>query len=124
MSMAKGESLLKPLALREADQYLAMLSKKGRILVVALAEVKFLSGGGRGTILMGLDTADIVAQWVVFGPAGLAASGVYRNKETLLVLDASELAEYVGKRARKGKLLSIKVKQPTLLAAPEAGKPA
>ena len=73
---------------------------------------------------MGLDSADIVAQWVVFGPAGLAASGVYRNKETLLVLDASELAEYVGKRARKGKLLSIKVKQPTLLAAPEAGKPA
>jgi topoisomerase-4 subunit A len=123
MSLAKGESLLKPLALREADQYLAMLSKKGRILVVALAEVKFLSGGGRGTILMGLDTADIVAQWVVFGPAGLAASGIYRNKETLLVLDASELEEYIGKRARKGKLLSIKVKQPTLLAAPEAGKP-
>ncbi|GAB2910513.1 DNA topoisomerase IV subunit A [Paralcaligenes sp. KSB-10] len=124
MSLAKGESLLKPLALREADEYLAMLSKKGRILVVALAEVKSLSGGGRGTILMGLDTADIVAQWVVFGPAGLAASGIYRNKETLLVLDASELEEYIGKRARKGKLLSIKVKQPTLLAAPEAGKPA
>ena len=39
MSLTKGESLLKPLALRDADEYLAMLSKKGRMLAVALAEI-------------------------------------------------------------------------------------
>ncbi|SHG84381.1 DNA topoisomerase IV subunit A [Pollutimonas bauzanensis] len=117
MTLDKGDALLKPAALRGTDQHLAMLSRKGRFLVVDLAELKTLSGGGRGTILMGLDAGDAVAQWVPAGPAGILASGVYRNKETVLELGPDALAEYMGKRARKGKALSIKVKQPTLLPA-------
>jgi topoisomerase-4 subunit A len=67
--------------------------------------------------LMALDAGDVLEQWVAVGPAGIVASGIYRNKETSLVLDDEVLAEYVGKRARKGKTLSVKVKQPTLSAA-------
>jgi topoisomerase-4 subunit A len=117
VTLSEGDAPLKPLLLRDSDQYLAMLSKKGRFLVIELSEVKTLSGGGRGTILMGLDTADVVTQWVPAGPAGIIASGVYRNKETAQALDLGFLSEYLGKRARKGKNLSVKVKQAILSAA-------
>ncbi|HWK61621.1 MAG TPA: DNA topoisomerase IV subunit A [Eoetvoesiella sp.] len=117
VSVEEGDALLKPLALRADDAQLAMLSKKGRFLVIDLAELKVLSGGGRGTILMGLDAPDVIAQWAALGPAGLVASGVYRNKETEIALGPQDLAEYAGKRARKGKTLSVKVKQPVLRAA-------
>lgn len=114
LTLDKGDVQLKPVLLRGTDQYLAMLAKKGRFLVVELSEIKVLSGGGRGTILMGLDDGDAIAQWVPVGPTGILASGIYRNKETVEELGLDALAEYTGKRARKGKVLSVKVKQPTL----------
>lgn len=117
VSLEQGDALMKPLRLRPTDQYLAMLARKGRFLVVELSEIKKLSGGGRGTILMGLDDGDTLAQWVSVGPEGLTATGVYRNKSTALNLGLEELAEYIGKRARKGKVLSVKVKQPVLSPA-------
>ncbi|HEY9279504.1 MAG TPA: DNA gyrase subunit A, partial [Eoetvoesiella sp.] len=117
VTLDKGDVLLKPLLLRDTDNHLAMLTKKGRFLVVPLVELKSLSGGGRGTILMGLDAGDTLTQWLAMGPSGLIASGIYRNKHTDLPLDLDALAEYIGKRARKGKVLSIKVKQPTLSTA-------
>src|SRR5690606_25324274 len=101
----------------DGDHHLAMLSKKGRFLVVELAELKRLSGGGRGTILMGLDAGDVLAQWVPVGPNGILAAGVYRNRETVESLGLDVLAEYVGKRARKGKILAVKAKQAQLLPA-------
>ena len=97
------------------DQYLALYSKKGKLLLIELAEVKQLSGGGRGTILMGLDATDALAQWLAVGPRGLGARGVYRAKETVVVLGPDEFADYIGKRARKGRLLAVKVKQPELV---------
>jgi topoisomerase-4 subunit A len=59
---------------------------------------------------MGLDSGDALDQWVSVGPQGLEVHGIYRNKQTVITLDAQALAEYVGKRARKGKLLDVKVK--------------
>ncbi|TAL79885.1 MAG: DNA topoisomerase IV subunit A [Burkholderiaceae bacterium] len=117
VSVEKGDALLKPLALHADDAHLAMLSKRGRMLIVDLAEIKVLSGGGRGTILMGLDAPDVLARWVAFGPAGLVASGVYRNRATEMVLGLSELADYVGKRARKGRAVALKIKQPAFRRA-------
>ena len=75
VTLEKGDVLLKPVLLRDTDQYLAMLAKKGRFLVVELSELKRLSGGGRGTILMGFDAGDVLAQWVPVGPQGLGAKG-------------------------------------------------
>lgn len=115
ITLEKGDALLKPVALRESDTQLAMLAKKGRFLVVPLQELKTLSGGGRGTILMGLDDGDTLAQWVAVGPRGLQVAGEYRRKDTVIDLAGDELAEYAGKRARKGKLLSVKVKGARLL---------
>lgn len=112
VTLEAGDVLLRPLALHPEHSALAMLSKKNRFLVVGLTELKALSGGGRGTILMKLDAPDIIAQWAAFGPEGLTACGVYRNKETEMVLSPTELEPYAGKRASKGKALAIKIKQP------------
>jgi topoisomerase-4 subunit A len=117
LTLEPGDAMLKPAPLRDDDSHLAMLSSKGRFLVVELSQLKSLSGGGRGTILMGLDAADHVAQWVPVGAAGLHIKGIYRNKDTVLTLGPDALEEYIAKRARKGKVLAVKVKQPVLLPA-------
>ncbi|MGB3836147.1 DNA topoisomerase IV subunit A [Castellaniella sp.] len=114
ITVDKGETLLKPLLLGPGDQALALLSQKGRFLVVALDELKTLSGGGRGTILMGLDDDDHLAQWAAVGPAGVVLRGLYRARDTELCLTPDDLAAYAGRRARKGKLLDVKIKQPSL----------
>ncbi len=113
-SIAKGDAWMKPLLLHPEDTHLAMLAKKGRFLVVSLAELKTMTAG-RGTQLMGLDDGDTLAQWVAMGAEGLVARGIYRKKETDLDLNLQELEDYIGKRARKGRVLSLKIRQPKLL---------
>src|SRR5690606_18731232 len=95
-------------------QQLALLTARGKFLVFGLDEVKQLSGGGRGTVLMGVDAPDTLAQVVPVGAQGLRVAGVYRNKAHEEILDAKGLQPYVGKRARKGRQLDAKPKQPVL----------
>lgn len=114
ISLTPADKLLKPIPILADDAYLAMLTGKGRFLVIALSELKILASGGRGTILMGLDVGDRLAQWVCFGSGGLVVHGSYRNKETFVSLDLDAVADYTGKRARKGRVLSVKVKHPVL----------
>ena len=45
---------------------------------------------------------------------GLRATGIYRNKMTEDILAGADLAVYVGKRARKGRALDVRPKQPLL----------
>ena len=121
ITLDKGDVLLKPLLLRPDDTAVALLSRKGKFLVVALDELKTLASGGRGTILMGLDEGDRIEQWAGVGAAGVVLRGVYRARDTELVLTPEELAQYAGRRARKGRLLDVKIKQPSLW--PAAGDP-
>lgn len=114
LSLPEQASILKPLLLQSDDQYVALLSAKGRFLVVDLSELKNLPAGGRGTILMGLDDGDRLAQYAAGGAQGIQVRGVYRRKDTVLTLGYEDLAEYVGKRARKGKALGIKLSDPIL----------
>ncbi len=114
ITLDKGDTLLKPLLLRPDDTAVALLSRKGKFLVVALDELKTLASGGRGTILMGLDEDDRIAQWAGVGASGVVLRGVYRARDTELVLTPEELAQYAGRRARKGRLLDVKIKQPSL----------
>ncbi|WP_144638477.1 DNA topoisomerase IV subunit A [Bordetella genomosp. 13] len=114
VSLEPGDELLRPVPLFEGAAQLALLSAKGKFLVFGLDEVKALSGGGRGTILMGLDDKDGVQQVVPIGRKGLRAAGIYRNKPTEDILAGPALAPYVGKRARKGRQLDVRPKQPVL----------
>jgi len=113
-NLADGDALLKPVALRSDDAWLALRSIKGRMLVIALDEVKSLSGGGRGTVLMGLDAHDALSEAIAFSDRGLVARGVYRNKDVEHVLTRDDWQDYGGKRARKGRVLTLKIKQPRL----------
>ena len=114
ITLEQGDALLRPVPLFEGARQLALLSAKGKFLVFGLDEVKTLAGGGRGTILIGLDAADKLAQTVPVGPAGLRAAGIYRNKPTEDILAGAALEAYVGKRARKGRALDVRPKQPVL----------
>ena len=84
------------------------------MLLIETSEVKALASGGRGTILMGLDAPDMLAQTVPVSKAGLRVTGTYRNKQVQDVLAGAELASYLSKRARKGKLLAVRSKEPVL----------
>jgi len=116
-NLVDGDVLCKPVTLRSDDTWLALRSATGRMLVIALDEVKSLSGGGRGTVLMGLDAHDALSEAIAFSDQGLVARGVYRNKEVEHALSHDDLQDYCGKRARKGRLLTLKIKQPRLARA-------
>jgi topoisomerase-4 subunit A len=114
VTLEDGDALLRPVPVFTGAHQLALLSTKGKFLLFGLDEVKVLAGGGRGTILMGLDANDRLSQVVPIGPAGLRATGTYRNKLVEDILAGTELAPYVGKRARKGRQLDVRPKQPLL----------
>jgi len=114
VSLEPGDDLLRPVPLFDGAVQLALLSARGRFLVIGLDEVKVMTAGGRGTTLMGLDDKDTVQQAVPVGAAGLRATGIYRNKLTEDILSGAGLATYAGKRGRKGRLLDVRPKQPVL----------
>ena len=114
VSLEAGDTLLRPSPISEAAVQVAFLSEKGKLLVIGLDEVKALSGGGRGTILIAIDSPDALSQCVPISEKGLRATGVYRNKQIEDVLSGASLAGYVSKRARKGKLLDVRPKNPIL----------
>ncbi len=114
VTIESGDALLRPVPLFAHAQHLAMLSSKGRLLVIALEEIKHLAGGGRGTILMGIDAPDKLEQVVPVGTAGLRVAGIYRNKQAEDILAGPALAEYVSRRARKGKQIDVRPRQPIL----------
>ena len=114
VTLETGDTLLRPVPLFEGASQVALYSARGKLLVIGLDEVKVLAGGGRGTILMGLDGTDKLAQTVPLGKGGLRATGIYRNKPIEDILVGATLAVYVGKRARKGRQLDVRPKQPVL----------
>ncbi|MBU4612680.1 DNA topoisomerase IV subunit A [Achromobacter sp. GG226] len=114
VTLKEDDALVRPVPLFAGATHLALLSAKGRLLVIGLDEVKSLAGGGGGTQLMGLDPRELVAQIVPIGAGGLRVTGIYRNREVEDILAGDVLATYVGKRARKGRLLDARPKQPLL----------
>ncbi len=117
VTLESGDHLVRPVPVPEDARWLATYSANGRMLVMDLAEVKVLRGGGRGTQLMGLDAKETLDQVVAFGEVGLRVTGVYRNKPYDQVWRHDDWAPFVGKRARKGKAFGNKPRQPQFAAA-------
>jgi topoisomerase-4 subunit A len=114
VTLEPKDGLLRPVPMFAQAVRVAFLSSRGRMLLIEASEIKALASGGRGTILMGLDAPDILAQTVPVSKAGLRVTGTYRNKQVEDVLSGAELASYLSKRARKGKLLAVRSKEPVL----------
>lgn len=113
MSVEAGDApaLIRPLVAE--PKHLAMLTAKGRLLVVEMADVKVLPTGGRGVALIDpdpkgdgwVDAAGIAAR----GSLGVGGAG-RGGKLAEELLEPKDWRPYVGSRGRKGKLLELKFK--------------
>jgi topoisomerase-4 subunit A len=94
------------------------VSAEGKALVFGLGDVKVLRNGGRGVILMGLDSEDALQQAIVFGEAGVRVRGAGRGGKAVdRVFGATALEAWAGARARKGRFLEPRVKEAVLECA-------
>jgi topoisomerase IV subunit A len=112
VSLEEGHSVLAPNLFDDAGvQWIASISEKGRLLVFPIEEMKHLPAGGKGVIVMGLDEGEQLVAALALTAKSLTVAGTGRGgKATEIRLNASQLQEYIGKRARKGKLLPHKIK--------------
>ncbi|MES2068925.1 MAG: DNA topoisomerase IV subunit A [Pseudomonadota bacterium] len=111
MTLEDGDEPLPPAVVTEDASAIACLSEKGRLLVFGLAEIKQLSSGGRGVILMELEDKEKLLATQAISQKGVRVTGVGRAAKVQEVnLSAAALAIHIGKRARKGKTLEAKLK--------------
>ena len=105
------EAILSPAPFTPTEQSLvAAVSNGGRLLVFLFAELKHLSCGGKGVILMGLGEGDELAAASVINQAEVKIIGKAGAKEQVVKLSGTNLQSYFGKRARGGQRLLSKLK--------------
>ena len=111
LNLSTGDALLKVLPIKESDLYLACLASNARLLNFPINELKELSSGGKGVILIGLD--DGAALIDVLPNEGVAMR-VHHNarggKSQELRLSGSNLQPFASSRAKKGKVIDAKLK--------------
>jgi topoisomerase-4 subunit A len=120
----EGARLLPPIPFTpELQSVVVAVASTGRLLAFALAEVKSLSGGGKGVILMGQeDDSELVAALVCTGKE-VTVTYLSRSVERSMRIGEKELQNYLGRRARMGKALPLKSSQKVVgLLAPDADK--
>ena len=88
----------------------AAVSSAGRLLLFLLTEMKQLSAGGKGVIVMGLAEGDSLAAVAVINQPEIQISGMAGSREQQTKLTGKTLQEYFGMRARGGKMLPSKLK--------------
>jgi topoisomerase-4 subunit A len=115
ITLDEGDEPLMPRPITADDSAMACLSEKGRLLVFGMEEIKTLTAGGRGVILMELEKGEKLLAAQPISQRGVIVSGVGRGgKAQDVTLSASGLAVHIGKRARKGKALEAKLKPAAL----------
>jgi topoisomerase-4 subunit A len=117
LTVESGEKILLVPYYDTADALLAALSGNGRLHIFPLSEMKTLSGGGRGVIIMGLDDRESLIDVAVIR-GGVVVEGVGRGQKPMAVnVTGSVLQDFLGKRARKGRKVPTSMK-PQRLALP------
>ena len=99
-----------------SDNEIACLSSDGVLLVFPSAEIKKLSGGGRGITLEDLAMGTRLVSALSIGPKGLVVVGQGRGgKEQRVRLTDASLEPYRGRRGRKGRKLANRLQSPSLV---------
>jgi topoisomerase IV subunit A len=108
VSLAAGETLNPPAHIGTASQVICA-SREGRLLSFALSDLRQMAGGGRGLMLMDIDTKDVLASVAVIaqGAAAVLTGAGRGGKEKTEKLDPKMIAMTVAPRGRKGKLLDV-----------------
>ncbi|MES2261411.1 MAG: DNA topoisomerase IV subunit A [Pseudomonadota bacterium] len=114
MTLDEGDVPLPPCVVPDSASAVAVLSEQGRLLVFGLDEMKTLTNGGRGVILMELEAKEKLLAAQAISQKGVIVSGTMAAKPRDLQLSASLLQPHIGKRARKGKALAQRIKPATL----------
>ncbi|MEX3557562.1 MAG: DNA topoisomerase IV subunit A [Burkholderia sp.] len=111
MTIDEGAVPLAPMPVRPQATQVACLSGQGRLLVFGLDEMKTLSAGGRGVIMMALEDKENLVQALAIDGRGVVLQSTGRGgKAQEAVLAGTALAPLVGKRARKGRAPELKLK--------------
>ena len=79
MTIDEGAQPLAPMPVLPQASQVACLSSTGRLAVFGFDEMKSLTAGGRGIILMGLDDGEKLAQALAITPAGVVLLGTGRG---------------------------------------------
>ncbi len=103
MSVSEGARAQVPAPVTQG-KYVAALSSDARLLLFALDEVPVRPNGGVGVQLIALPEGVTLASAAGSDGKSLAVSGVKRKNRATATLDAKQLAEYMGKRAQRGKV--------------------
>ena len=103
-----------------ADTDIACLSSDGYLLVFPAAEIKKLSGGGRGVTLQDLSSGAQLIAALPIGAKGVVVAGKGgRGKDVRLRLAGEAIEPHRGRRARKGRKVP-KIPQAPRLVKPDA----
>ena len=101
----------------------AALSSDEKLLIFPLLDVKELSGGGKGVILMGLaDNASLISVAVVTDPAVVVEGTGRAGAKKVATIAGGAIGEYLSQRARKGKKTPDAAGKPVLVRAVEENK--
>ncbi|MDD4880274.1 MAG: DNA topoisomerase IV subunit A [Gallionellaceae bacterium] len=110
MTVDEGAELLPPTVVPAAARFVAALADEPRLLWFPVEEMKELSGG-KGVILIALEAKEKLLAAVATADC-VTISGVGRgDRQNDYQVCAASADNYAGKRARKGKPLSIKFKR-------------
>jgi topoisomerase-4 subunit A len=111
ITLDEGALPLPPRVVLEHAGAVACLSEKGRVLVFGIDEMKTLTNGGRGVTLMELEPKESLLAAQPITQKGVNVVGTWAgDKPRTVELFASGLEPHFGKRARKGKPLTAKLK--------------
>lgn len=104
INLEGGSKLLAPVLYAQGEnQHLVALSSTSRLLIFTLDQMKELSGGGKGVIIMGLDAGEELAAACVAGNSVTLLASTRGGKPVEFNLAARDWETWLGKRARKGK---------------------
>jgi topoisomerase-4 subunit A len=115
ITLDDGDLPLAPRPIPTGADAVACLSGQGRLLVFRLDELKTLTNGGRGVILMELEKNEKLLAAQAITQQGVLVSGAGRGGRVQEVaLSVTALSLHIGKRARKGRTLQSKLKATAL----------
>lgn len=111
VTLDEGAELLPPRVVQGQPNYIAALSSEYRLLVFVIEEMKELSNGGKGVILIALNEGETLLEAQAIGDSvklqGLGRAG----KVHVLDIHGEEFNAYLNKRARRGMVIPVKLKE-------------
>ena len=106
LTLDDTDKLLPPVTVAATHKQVACLAADGRLLVYGLDELKLQPGGGKGLTLMDVDAETPLVSVATLADA-LKVVGLGRGqKPKEEVFKWSALADHLGKRARKGRVVA------------------